>query len=479
MLFFTKIGSFLSLIIQIILVVAAVLLFSFFDPFGIFKPSEPKLEDTPVSLRSIKDIGQLISAEYYGEVIVSLKGKYIKEIDTTAASFAEKANTLNQDFQLAVEAMKEQDTVKFRGLFGKKRKMKEYFHAAFPALTSDPNYLAFIEALLAKLHEPNEETLLKRLYKDRVSPGELKVGPNVFEDFKKKELTEIFGDNFKKNRQLVLLGRGWVKAGFDFGDFNQSNFRYDSRSKTIHFIGLEPKLLSCTINPWFIPEKGVKGFEIVLSSSKNSPENMLEAKQEALKMLRIQALERNILQQARENARESLRNFFSLILETQINDVVFHTNELQYNLSIILADDTVQAGELSLVDSLIIRNQHQNREATMKFIAELKTKSLQYFENTYPFRNEVFAINAYQIAGDGNFTAADSILLQEQLSHVDEFTLRDSLWYQLGEKEYKVLQLDSIRKDKCKGLQKLLGRVKLNVSGDPKAAQFPNEPYCP
>ena len=102
MVFFSKIGSVVTLLLQIALVVAAVLVFSFFDPFGMFKPSAPTLEDTPVSLKSIRSIGELISAEYYGEVIVSLQGKYLEEIDTTATAFARKANTLNEAFIAAI-----------------------------------------------------------------------------------------------------------------------------------------------------------------------------------------------------------------------------------------------------------------------------------------------------------------------------------------------------------------------------------------
>ncbi|MCU4177097.1 hypothetical protein [Carboxylicivirga sp. N1Y90] len=61
-----------SFLLQVILVVAVVLLFSWFDPFDLLAPTKTKLKNTPIQVESIKEIGKLITAEYYGEVIASL-----------------------------------------------------------------------------------------------------------------------------------------------------------------------------------------------------------------------------------------------------------------------------------------------------------------------------------------------------------------------------------------------------------------------
>ncbi len=458
--FFSQIGGFFSLALQIVLVVAAVLVFSFFDPFGIFKPSLPKLEDTPVSLRSIRDIGELITAEYYGEVVVSLKGKYIEEIDTTSRAFAEKARDLNLDFQHAIDGLKEQDTVRFRG-FNQGRKIKEYFHSAFPDLTSDPNYHAFIEALTDNLKERNEQTLLKRLYKEKIPAEKLRVDPSVFEKFKRDELNEVYADKFKRNRQLVILGRGWVKAGFDFGNFTEDNFKYDSDKKLIHFIGLEPKLLSYTINPWFIPEKGVKGFEIILASNKNNPEHVLEAKREALSKLRSQALERNILKQAKDNASENLRTFFSLLLDEEISDVIFHTNEFEFNLKIIAADDTIRGGELNLIDSIINRNIAMDREGVQEFLDSLQKYPVCYLGHCDSLKYARYAHVAQAIADDETFTPGDSALLANAFGSLNKITALDTVWYSTRK------GWDSpraITKFKCQDLKTLESAVKKSVN---------------
>jgi len=70
----------LAFLIQAAIVVAAVLLFSFFDPFGMFGSTKTKLENTTVSVESIRNIGELITAEYYGEVLSSFKEAYIEKL---------------------------------------------------------------------------------------------------------------------------------------------------------------------------------------------------------------------------------------------------------------------------------------------------------------------------------------------------------------------------------------------------------------
>ena len=67
------IGKGASLVLQIIVVIAAVLVFSWFDPFDFLAPTKRTLKNTPIQIQSIREIGELITAEYYGEVISSLK----------------------------------------------------------------------------------------------------------------------------------------------------------------------------------------------------------------------------------------------------------------------------------------------------------------------------------------------------------------------------------------------------------------------
>lgn len=468
--FFANIlGKFGSLILQVIVVVAAVLLFSFFDPFKMFEPAVPTLEDTPVSLRSIKGIGQLITAEYYGEVLVSLNGKYIEEIKVESEEFTEKATTLKDDFAYAAKILQEQDSVQFRG-FNKKQKIKRYFHSAFPSLTSDPDYNAFLEALMEVMGERNEESLLKRIWKDKLEiPDIAKVQPEDFKKFKEKELQETFADNLSRKKQLVMLGRGWVKAGFDFEKFDQNNFRYDSRLQVIHFIGLQPQLLSCVINPWFIPEEGVKGFEIISSTSKSKPEQVLETKRAALEKLRNQALERDILNQAQINAAESLQKFFSLLLNADVKAVIFHASEFDYSYQVIAEDQKITGEELSIIDSLVRKNFGDQPDEVQLFLDSLAQYPVCVFEKCDTnLRQQRYGGTAFRIANDGDFTRQDSVLLANTFNQVDKINSLDSAWYQ-GEDLSKL----NLRKLKCRDLRNLQEVVKARTTAELKAAQFP------
>ena len=201
---YSKIGSAFGLIMQVILVVVAVLVFSFFDPLGIFGPSEPTLEDTPVSIKSIKRIGQLISAEYYGEVIVSLKGKYLEDIENESDSIGKKQSVMAAEFYQAVEAMKTQEGLKIKG-FNQGRKIKKYFHDTYPDICNDPDYNAFIESMQEILGERNENSLLRRLYKEKIKLDTLKLDSTSFKKIRKEELNSLYADKLHRKKQLVIL----------------------------------------------------------------------------------------------------------------------------------------------------------------------------------------------------------------------------------------------------------------------------------
>ncbi|MEO9476783.1 MAG: hypothetical protein ABJG41_14670, partial [Cyclobacteriaceae bacterium] len=102
-----KFWSHISLLVQIAIVAGAVILFAFFDPFGLLSPRKLTLEDTPISVRSIKEIGKLITAEYYGEVLTSLQesriDKWTQEIEDDEAEF----ENLDSMFQEAIRDLRD------------------------------------------------------------------------------------------------------------------------------------------------------------------------------------------------------------------------------------------------------------------------------------------------------------------------------------------------------------------------------------
>src|SRR5690606_31372330 len=78
-------------IVDIILVIALVLLLFIWNPFGLFGGGL-KLSPTANLVTQIKDMGQIVTSEYYGEVIASIEESKVNYLEEEAV--AEKASLL-------------------------------------------------------------------------------------------------------------------------------------------------------------------------------------------------------------------------------------------------------------------------------------------------------------------------------------------------------------------------------------------------
>ncbi|MGB3465978.1 MAG: DUF4230 domain-containing protein, partial [Cyclobacteriaceae bacterium] len=356
-----KFWSNITLLLQILIVIAVVLLLAYFDPFGIFGSKKQKLENTPVSVQSIREIDQLISAEYYGEVLTSLQEALIEDIRESAVSDRKEFESLRKQYEDALLDFHEKRNNVRLGFLRRSNKLYDLFYQEYSLLTGHPFYQVFIEVTLDNIKYKNERRLLKAIYK--MEPDELntltaKISAIALDKYlvSNKNQEKIFtADKKQRKRQIVVLGRGSVKAGIDFQHFTEKNFRFDRDRKIIHLIGMKPKILTSDINPWFIPEKKVKGFEIILMTRKASkPAYMLKVKERALRKLRQKAIQANIVKQAKVNAERNLLSFFSLLVPEGVNSVIIHDDFLSYFDKTFLSD-SVTTDIMRSVDSLMIR----------------------------------------------------------------------------------------------------------------------------
>lgn len=269
--FLTKTYGF---VLQVILVVAAVLLFSYLDPFGILSPSKLKLKDTPITVESIRDIGQLITAEYYGEVIKSYKGSLNERTDEELANVKEQYQDIHSEFSEAITLFEQTKMSSKR-----RKRVYEDFADKNPSLVSNYlfrqyiNYLKHIVDGEEKNYNKKEldEDIGERALRGFIKDLWLCLAKNKTKrkgKWNKQSLDKLFSNelpmttysttfkdekyklNEKKigNKRLVLLGRGWVKAGYDFKNFTNQNFKYDAKKGRIDIIGLQPKILSQAIS---------------------------------------------------------------------------------------------------------------------------------------------------------------------------------------------------------------------------------------
>ena len=134
--FFSKILKAIPFLLQVILVVAAVVVFAWFDPFGILLPTKMKLKNTPVDVQSIRNIGQLITAEYYGEVVRSYAHKAVVEGEDELETMKESVGNINDQFLLVTSEIKSDlDKKEIR-----KRQVFDQYKALMGAWRDDPYY---------------------------------------------------------------------------------------------------------------------------------------------------------------------------------------------------------------------------------------------------------------------------------------------------------------------------------------------------
>ena len=364
-----------GIIIESLIIAALIVAFSFWDPFSWFK-SETKIKGTPVSLRSVKEIGQLVTAEYYGEAVASLKESMIEDYADTTIKY--EANELFLNVMAGINILKEEDRDNKAKWFNLKGSIKQgniarKFGERFEMYTENYLYFPLIKFLAdtlthSKLLRPageTEEQVLWYLFTaddrttnvfsniTRKNPGIIKNFTHHYHDYRTDSIRQE-----KIKKEIIYIGRGWVKAGIDFQDFNETKFWYDPKTKTIYFRKFEPKILDCDINPWYIPEKQVKGFELVVATGKiKEPfEDSRKVKLLCKEKLRKQALQSGILEQARANARLSIQRLFSLLMDEPVENVVFSSGKYQLLLQEIKADTLINETETQLLKSLFYRD---------------------------------------------------------------------------------------------------------------------------
>lgn len=427
------------MILQILFVVALVLVFAWYDPFDIFMPTKLKLKNTPIQVQSIREIGELITAEYYGEVVSSLEEVIGEKQYVEQQKFNYIIDDMHSNFKDAMKFIREELNT------NNKQDIYNYFSSENEDLAGNPvfnNYLYFINEKLKdkkynkrefdkELSESQQKRLIKKIYKnaDSFYDDLLQIETTDFTTINKEIIEETTKKEFKRSR-LVLVGRGWVKAGFRFGEFSERNFRYDSERNRIHFIGMKPEVISATINPWFIPEEGVEGFEFLIAEkgARLKSEYTKMVKSRCLEKLTMQAMNKNILELAKKNAEEHLKAFFTLLLDKEIENVYFHADMLAYTLDLLLADSVIQNEEVFTIDSTLCEfyrtyhypSRYEKIKSFLKALDTVKNKNLY---------GESFQLNArssllFSIVQDRTIDSLDIIRMDRRAS----LQKIDTLW---------------------------------------------------
>ncbi|MDW3196439.1 MAG: hypothetical protein R8G66_28955 [Cytophagales bacterium] len=426
-------------ILDVAIVAAIVILVFLWNPLNLFG-SGLKLQSTANMVSKVNEIGELITAEYYGEVIAhdNLQEVEIEQPnyfdETGALYYLELKDSIAKYFQNEYESglsvIEDKDfrpakeERKINKLIGniKSQTIKKYvdFYKTEGTRTYEEENLWYPLFLYLSEYEHKQRTKAKKFIKNEKYVGrvlkeviskevnliaESITGNPAYDGYSLQSFTstksfkEVYYDYIdrqdaiiggKKNNELALIGRGSVKAGFRFGEFNDRNFVYDESRNVIHLYGFNAEILTQDINPWFIPQKRVPGFEVLIAEKDVSFEEMKALKSKCVKVLRERAKAAGILKAAQENGEEALKEFFNLVLDEEVQDVIFHKDELFFHEDEILKDEVISIAELRTIEAtyrsnLKLINESKSKAVRMRrekllvsFLQELQTSKIQY-----------------------------------------------------------------------------------------------------
>ncbi|NVO11435.1 MAG: DUF4230 domain-containing protein [Bacteroidales bacterium] len=349
-------------IIDALIIAAIIVVFVIFDPFKWFNTGI-NIRNTPVSVQNIREIRQLITAEYYGEAIASLSESYMEKINSEQID--EEGQELFVSIFAALDSLKKTDRpgwFTFDAIHKSniEKKMDEYF----PWITHNKIYPLLLDFLCDNIKANSQKVYDRKLLlytlcmKGNIAENTIKINKDTelkqFADYVTKKM-KIELQELKKN--IVYIGRGWVKAGINFERLKPDDIFYNSSNSTLYIKNCEPEILNCDINPWFIPNK-VKGFELIKQkgSFDNPFAEAVKVKKACIENLRIQAINSGIINQARKNARESLMNLFSLLMDSNVKQVVFTKNKFEQILSEIQKDTLISNQEAIFINELTAKS---------------------------------------------------------------------------------------------------------------------------
>lgn len=431
-----------KLIIEIALIIGAIVLVYIWNPMNIFG-GKAELQPTANMVSEIKQMGQLVTAEYYGEVIASIDEARLNVLDQPQVLdhakiaydqiVAEIRNLksfqdLNLDQRMEIGDPDKQlrrrerktlihdnvsrnnvlDKLDYLGDWGSTQVMV-YFDEVLSFLYLRINNL---EEMRAGLSQNQLKDLLYRLYNlESIDLWDENAFDSAYIESKLASLSKK-----ESKKQLALIGRGTVKAGFDFKELNPNMYYINEEVGELHFFGLNPKILNADINPWFIPEKGVPGFDILISNKRVNFKDSKKVKEYAVQKLTSNARKAGIVQQAETYGGQTLLRLFSLLTGNEIKKVVFHHDEIIQLTQDIAEDRYVNYEEAKLFESYLqkekaaidslqnaVDNRYNNKqlaqkkwETLEKMINELQLYEFEGNRQSYHYLSTFF----YEISRD-------------------------------------------------------------------------------
>jgi hypothetical protein len=459
-------------ILEILLVVGLVALVYWWNPMNIFG-GKPGIQSTANIVSEIREMGQLISAEYYGEVVASIDEAQMNLLEEPEIRMQARItydeiqlelenlrnfHELSSENRLALSSGTENlsrrerrkmliDEVGYKNVLEKLYFLGDWDETSQRVLFDEVTAFAYMhfqernEASVDRLSERQLRQTLVSWYKNL--NAEWWDSDRFSTDYFGNKLSSLSRSEARK--KLAMIGRGTVKAGFDFKGLSESMYHHDEEMGELHFFGFAPQILNADINPWFIPEKGIPGFDILTYNGRVNFNDSKKVKRYAVQKLTVNARNAGIIQQAERNGGETLGRLFSLLTGKEIKKVFFHQDQIiqltqditrDYYISYEEAVHFEKAiqNELQTIDSL--KNASEDRYNNRR-LAENKENTLQQMIRTarqYEFESEALPYHYYstfwyRIASDSLVDRAEWLAIQSQASSsMEPNSRRVALW---------------------------------------------------
>jgi hypothetical protein len=367
-------------LLDILIVLGLVIGLFIWNPFGIFGGGI-KLNETANMVTEVRQIGQLVTAEYYGEVIASIDEARLNLIEDE--NIRTRGGILYKDIKSAINNLKNFQTLSKDERDEEYKKMasvnnwrriirhevdsrniidKLNYHGYLDDVALDPLYEDMLEYLYRiktnknknEKWNPsarNKEEVLFLMYQETTASNDSLATVDFMNFYYQNKLADFSRKETRK--KLAMVGRGWVKAGFDFTKLDPSSVVVYNDVREVHIFGLAPSILNADINPWFIPEKGIPGFEILDYNGKVDFKDAKRVKEYCVEKLLAFAHRAEILKNAEIQGAETLKKLFSLMTGKDVQKVVFHHDRITDLVAQIESDEVVSRFELGLFDSLL------------------------------------------------------------------------------------------------------------------------------
>ena len=271
------------------------------------------LEQTVLTIKEVNGISEWITAEYYGEALYSLS-EYREEAKTPQSGrfvpFSE-IDSLHL-FYIWKDSAESWYDRWHHELAVSEVKYEQYRDTGMMVKT--PLFAEF-HRLLGERREKKTFQFIQENFLHST-----KYRRNITKLLDTKEYALIGNPK----RDLVLLGRGWVKAGFDLEKLTAETLKTEQRADTLFIEGMpDPHVITSSINPWFIPDQ-LRGYEIVFKakSTKLSSEDVKQVKVGCKDKLEEAALENGLMETAWTSAESSMLSMLQLLGEEEISIVV-------------------------------------------------------------------------------------------------------------------------------------------------------------